>query len=111
GADDIWLALRGLRTLPLRLKRHQETAMALALWLQARPEVSRVLYPALPGDPGHALWKRDFRGANGLLGLVLKPVPEKAVTALVDGLTHFGIGYSWGGFESLIIPAHIRRTA
>ena len=111
GSDDIWLALRGLRTLPVRLKRHQETAMALALWLQARPEVARVLYPALPGDPGHALWKRDFRGANGLLGLVLKPAPDKAVTALVDGLQHFGIGYSWGGFESLIIPAHIKRTA
>src|SRR5471032_1524450 len=84
GGDDTWLGLRGLRTLPTRLKRHQETAMALAHWLQDRPEVSRVLYPALPGDPGHALWKRDFKGANGLLGLILKPVPERAVTALFD---------------------------
>jgi cystathionine beta-lyase len=110
GGDDTWLGLRGLRTLPTRLKRHQETALALAHWLETRPEVSRVLYPALPGDPGHALWKRDFKGANGLLGVVLKPVPERAVTAFFDSLHHFGIGYSWGGFESLIIPAHIKRT-
>ena len=110
GGDDTWLALRGLRTLPTRLKRHQETALALARWLEARPEVANVLYPALESDPGHALWKRDFRGASGLLGLVLKPAPERAVAALVDGLHHFGIGYSWGGFESLIVPAHIRRS-
>lgn len=110
GGDDTWLGLRGLRTLPVRLKRHQETALALAHWLQARPEVSRVLYPALPGDPGHALWKRDFKGANGLLGLVLKPVSQIAIAAFIDSLSHFGIGYSWGGFESLIIPAHIRRS-
>ena len=110
GADDIWLALRGLRTLPTRLKRHQETALKLAHWLEARPEISRVLYPALPADPGHALWKRDFRGANGLVGLVLKPVSERAVAAFVDSLHHFGLGWSWGGFESLIVPAHIKRT-
>ena len=110
GADDIWLALRGLRTLPVRLKRHQETALALCHWLKARPEVARILNPALPGDPSHALWKRDFRGANGLFGLVLKPVPEAAVAAFIDGLHHFRIGYSWGGFESLVIPAHIKRT-
>ena len=110
GADDIWLALRGLRTLPTRLKRHQETALALARWLQGRPEVSRILYPALETDPGHAIWKRDFKGANGLFGVVLNPVPEHAVAAFVDGPSHFGIGYSWGGFESLIVPAHIRRT-
>jgi len=70
-----------------------------------------VLYPALESDPGHVLWKRDFSGACGLLGLVLNPVSEDAVAAFVDGLQHFGIGYSWGGFESLIVPAHIRRTA
>jgi cystathionine beta-lyase len=110
GGDDTWLGLRGLRTLPTRLKRHQETALALAGWLQDRPEVSRVLYPALPSDPGHTLWKRDFKGANGLLGVVLKPVSEGAIAAFIDGLQHFGIGYSWGGFESLILPAHIHRT-
>jgi cystathionine beta-lyase len=108
--DDIYLALRGLRTLPVRLKRHQETAMALARWLKARPEVTRILYPALPGDPGHALWKRDFRGACGLFSLELKPVSRTALTAFMDGFSHFGMGWSWGGFESLIVPAHIRRT-
>jgi len=109
--DDCFLGLRGLRTLSVRLARHQETALTLARWLQARPEVSRVLYPALESDPGHVLWQRDFSGACGLLGLVLKPVSEDAVAAFVDGLQHFGIGYSWGGFESLIVPAHIKRTA
>ncbi|HEX3754647.1 MAG TPA: cystathionine beta-lyase [Rhizomicrobium sp.] len=109
--DDCFLGLRGLRTLPTRLVRHQQTALALARWLQRRPEVARVLYPALEDDPGHALWKRDFRGACGLFGLVLKPVREAALAAFVDGLSHFGLGYSWGGFESLIVPAHIRRTA
>jgi cystathionine beta-lyase len=111
GGDDCFLGLRGLRTLPVRLARHQETGLALARWLAARPEVSRVLHPALESDPGHALWKRDFSGACGLFGLILKPAPEKAVAAFVDGLQHFGIGYSWGGFESLIVPAHITRTA
>ena len=110
GGDDIYLALRGLRTMAVRLRRHQETAMKLALWLQARPEVTRILYPALPGDPGYALWQRDFKGACGLFGFELKPVPEAAVAAFVDELAHFGIGWSWGGFESLISPAHIRRT-
>jgi cystathionine beta-lyase len=109
--DDCFLALRGLRTLPVRLKRHQETALTLAHWLLGRPEVSRVLYPALESDPGHALWKRDFLGACGLFGVVLKPVGEKSVTALIDGMRHFGIGYSWGGYESLIILAEFERTA
>jgi cystathionine beta-lyase len=107
--DDCFLGLRGLRTLAVRLARHQETGLALARWLQERPEVARILHPALPGDPGHALWKRDFSGACGLFGLVLKPASEAAVAAMVDGLQHFGIGYSWGGFESLIVPAHIHR--
>jgi cystathionine beta-lyase len=111
GGDDVYLALRGLRTLAVRLKRHQETAMTLALWLKARPEVTRILYPALPDDPGHDLWKRDFKGACGLFGFELKPVPKAALAAFLDGLTHFGMGWSWGGFESLIVPAHIRRTA
>lgn len=109
--DDCYLGLRGLRTLPVRLARHQETGLALARWLAAQPEVSRVLHPALESDPGHVLWKRDFTGACGLFGLVLKPAPEAALAAFVDGLRHFGIGYSWGGFESLIVPAHIRRSA
>ncbi len=109
--DDCFLALRGLRTLPVRLARHQETGLTLARWLAARPEVARVLHPALESDPGHALWKRDFTGACGLFGVILKPAPEKAVAAMVDGLAHFGLGWSWGGFESLLIPAHIKRTA
>ena len=108
--DDCFLGLRGLRTLAVRLARHQETGLALARWLQGRPEVARILHPALPGDPGHALWKRDFSGSCGLFGVILKPVSEAQLAAFVDGLQHFGIGYSWGGFESLIIPAHIRRT-
>jgi cysteine-S-conjugate beta-lyase len=108
--DDCFLGLRGLRTLAVRLARHQETGLKLAHWLQARPEVARILHPALPGDPGHALWKRDFSGSCGLFGVVLKPVSEARLAAFVDGLRHFGIGYSWGGFESLIVPAHIRRT-
>ncbi|HKD46662.1 MAG TPA: cystathionine beta-lyase [Rhizomicrobium sp.] len=109
--DDCFLALRGLRTLAVRLKRHQETALRLTDWLAQQPEVARVIYPALPSDPGHALWKRDFKGASGLFGFELKRVPERAVAALVEGLHHFGIGYSWGGFESLILPSHIHRTA
>ena len=109
--DDCFLGLRGLRTLAVRLQRHQETGLTLARWLKARPEVVRILHPALEDAPGHALWKRDFSGACGLFGLVLKPVSEAAIAAFIDGLQHFGIGYSWGGFESLIIPAHIRRTA
>ncbi|MBV9905598.1 MAG: cystathionine beta-lyase, partial [Alphaproteobacteria bacterium] len=109
--DDCYLALRGLRTLAVRLKRHQETAMTLARWLQARPEVSRVLYPPLEGDRGHALWKRDFTGACGLFGVVLNDVPKAAVDAMLNGLGHFGLGFSWGGYESLCVPADIRRSA
>ncbi|MGD9536038.1 MAG: cystathionine beta-lyase [Alphaproteobacteria bacterium] len=112
GPDDVYLALRGLRTLSVRLRRHQEVATELATWLRARPEVERVLYPALPGDPGHAIWKRDFKGASGLFGVVLKPVPADAVAAMLDGLALFGMGYSWGGYESLIIPTepHLLRA-
>ncbi len=109
--DDCFLALRGLRTLAVRLKRHQETATALARWLQTRPEVSRVLYPALPSDPGHALWTRDFTGACGLFGVVLKPAPKAGIAAMIDGLKHFGLGFSWGGYESLLVPSDILRTA
>ncbi len=109
--DDVFLGLRGLRTLPVRLARHQETGLALARWLQQQPQVARILHPGLESDAGHALWRRDYSGACGLFGMVLNPVSEAAVAAFVDGLRHFGIGYSWGGFESLIIPAHIHRTA
>jgi cystathionine beta-lyase len=109
--DDCFLGLRGLRTLPVRLARHQQTGIALANWLAARPEVTRVLHPALPGDPGHALWKRDFSGASGLFAVELKPVAHAALAAMLNGLSHFGMGFSWGGFESLLIPSHIRRTA
>jgi len=104
GPDDLFLAQRGLRTLAVRLARHQETGLALAEWLAGRPEVARVLHPGLPGDPGHALWRRDFRGASGLFSIVLEPCPEPAVAAMVDGLELFSIGASWGGYESLIVP-------
>jgi cystathionine beta-lyase len=103
--DDCYLALRGLRTLSVRLQRHQETALTLARWLQQRPEVARVLHPALPGDPNHALWKRDFKGASGLFSIELKPVSDQAVAAMLDDLELYGMGYSWGGFESLALPS------
>ncbi len=108
--DEAYLALRGLRTLGVRLKRHQESAIEIAAWMKSRPEVAHVIYPPLHDDEGHALWKRDFTGACGLFSVVLKPVSEKAVAAMVDGLQHFGLGYSWGGFESLVVPAHYHRT-
>jgi cystathionine beta-lyase len=104
GPDDVFLALRGLRTMELRLRESERQALALAHWLRARPEVLRVIHPALPDDPGHAIWKRDFTGSSGLFTVVLKPAPEAAVAALLDGLELFGLGYSWGGFESLVIP-------
>ena len=104
GPDDVFLALRGLRTLAVRLAHHQQSAIDMAQWLAARPEVARVLHPALAGDPGHAIWKRDFTGASGLFSIVLKPAPQAAVDALLDTVKLFGMGYSWGGFESLIIP-------
>ena len=111
GPDDAYFALRGLRTLSVRLERHQKNALAVARFLQTRAEVSRVLYPALPEDPGHALWQRDFLGASGLFGIVLKPASKAAVYALIDALDLFGIGSSWGGFESLILPTNPGRTA
>ncbi len=102
--DDAWLAARGLRTLDVRMQRHQESALRIAQWLGERPEVARVLHPALPQCPGHALWARDFRGASGLFSFVLKGGGEAERAALIDGLAHFGIGYSWGGYESLALP-------
>jgi cystathionine beta-lyase len=107
--EDCWLALRGLRTLDARLERHARSALRIATWLEDRPEVARVLYPALPSDPGHALWLRDFRGASGLFGVVLRPYPMAAVHAMVDGLRLFRIGASWGGFESLCLVTHPER--
>ena len=104
GPDDVFLALRGLRTLAVRLAQHQRSALEVARWLETRPEVLRVLHPALESDPGHAIWKRDFTGASGLFSIVLKPAPQQAVDALLNAVKLFGMGYSWGGFESLIIP-------
>jgi cysteine-S-conjugate beta-lyase len=104
GPEDVYLGLRGLRSLGVRLERHQKSALELARWLAERPEVARVIHPALPTDPGHAIWKRDFTGASGLFSIVLKPVAREKVAAMVDGLNLFGMGYSWGGFESLILP-------
>ncbi|MGE0749306.1 MAG: cystathionine beta-lyase [Variibacter sp.] len=111
--EDAFLALRGLRTLSLRLQHHQASALAVAGWLAQRPEVLRVMHPALESDPGHALWKRDFKGATGLFSVVLKPVPDVATHAFINALKLFGIGASWGGFESLLIPFDCRdyRTA
>jgi cystathionine beta-lyase len=104
GPEDVYLGLRGLRSLGVRLARHQASGIEIARWLAGRPEVARVLHPALASDPGHALWKRDFTGASGLFAVVLKPVAAEAVAAMLDGLELFGMGYSWGGFESLILP-------
>jgi cystathionine beta-lyase len=104
GPDDVYLALRGVRTLSVRLAQHHRSGLEIARWLAARPEVERVLHPALETDPGHAIWKRDFTGASGLFSIVLKPVPQSAVDAMLNSLTLFGMGFSWGGFESLAIP-------
>ena len=104
GPDDVFLALRGLRTLAVRLAQHHRSGLEMARWLATRPEVVRVLHPALESDPGHTIWKRDFTGASGLFSIVLKPAPQKAVDALLDAVTLFGMGFSWGGFESLVIP-------
>lgn len=100
--DDAWLALRGLRTLPLRYAEQARSALMVAEWLHARPEVARVLYPALPDDPGHGLWRRDYTGAASIFGLVMKGGSEAAAHALMSALELFGLGYSWGGFESLV---------
>lgn len=104
GPEDVYLALRGLRSLGARLERHQRSALEIARWLAGRSEVARVIHPGLPSDPGHTLWKRDFTGATGLFSIVLKPVAHEKLAAMLDGLSLFGMGYSWGGFESLILP-------
>jgi cystathionine beta-lyase len=111
GPDDAWLALRGLRTLDVRLKRHQENGAKVALWLKAQPRIARVLHPALSECPGHEYFKRDFLGASGLFAFALKDADAAARDRLIDSLTLFGIGYSWGGFESLAVPCAPTRTA
>jgi cystathionine beta-lyase len=103
-SDDCFLGLRGLRTLPTRLARHQASALQVASWLATRPEVREVIYPALPGARGHALWQRDFTGATGLFAVVLQPVAKERIDAMLNGFSLFGMGWSWGGFESLAIP-------
>lgn len=104
GPDDIYLALRGLRTMGVRLQRHWASGLRVAQWLEQQAEVEAVVHPALPSHPGHALWKRDFRGASGLFTVVLRASEDESVAAFVDALQHFGIGVSWGGYESLAIP-------
>ena len=104
GPDDVFLALRGVRTLGVRLAQHHRSGLEMARWLAARPEVIDVLHPALESHPGHAIWKRDFTGASGLFSIVLQPRPQAAVDAMLNTLTLFCMGYSWGGFESLAIP-------
>ncbi len=104
GPDDAYLAQRGIRTISVRLQRHHETGLRLATWLRRHPDVVRVLHPGLESDPGHALWKRDFAGASGLFGVLLAPTSRQALAAMVDGLTLFGMGWSWGGYESLLVP-------
>lgn len=114
GPDDVYLALRGLRTMAVRLERHQRNGLALAQWLAQRPEVAQVLHPGLPDAPGHALWKRDFTGASGLFSVVLAPgFSDHAFRAFIDHLALFRLGFSWGGFESLVMPFDLRgeRTA
>ncbi len=113
--EEAYAILRGLRTLPTRMARHAESGLAVARWLGDQPEVRHVLHPALPSFPDHALWARDFTGACGLFGFVLRPAPEPAVNAFLDALKLFGLGFSWGGFESLAISCdpqlHVRRFA
>lgn len=104
GPDDLYLAQRGLRTMAVRLAENEKNALELAQWLAGRPEVERVLHPALPSCPGHEIWKRDFTGASGLFSFLLKPLSRAALTAFLDGLEYYGMGASWGGYESLILP-------
>ena len=107
--DDCWLGSRGLRTMAVRLKQHEASALKIARWLKTQPEVAAVLHPAMEDCPGNAIFARDFKGSSGLFSFVLKGGGEEARAALIDGLDHFGIGYSWGGFESLAVPVDAAR--
>jgi cystathionine beta-lyase len=107
GGDDAYLVLRGLRTADVRMRRHESTALTVARWLEGRPEVARVLHPGLPSHPQHALFKRDFLGSSGLFSFELKAATQAQIAALCEDRRHFKIGYSWGGFESLIMQAKI----
>jgi cystathionine beta-lyase len=109
GTEEIFLTLRGLRTMSVRLERHERSALQVARWLQERPEVARVMHPALPDDPGHAIWKRDFGRSTGLFGFALKGDDRHRV-AFLDALQLFGLGYSWGGFESLAAPGDLETA-
>jgi len=110
GPDDVYLAQRGLRTMAVRLERHQRSGLAVAEWLAGRPEVAQVLHPGLPGAPGHAIWRRDFKGASGLFSVVLQPgYGREAFRAFIDDLKLFRLGFSWGGFESLVMPFDPRQ--
>lgn len=111
GPDDMAMALRGLRTLEVRLKRHMDNALKVAAWLTQHPSVAEVIYPALPSSRGHDLWKRDFTGASGLMSIILKPATRAQIAAMVDSMRIFAIGESWGGFESLVVPFKPRRSA
>lgn len=104
--DDCWLGLRGLRTLAVRLRQHADTARRLCQWLEAQPEVHGIRWPAWPDDPGHAIWQRDFAAASGLFGVLLAPCDRAALAAMLDHMELFAMGYSWGGFESLMLPVH-----
>jgi cystathionine beta-lyase len=108
--DDLFLALRGMRTLDVRLAQHQAGAIEVARALQKHPAVKRVLHPALPEDPGHALWKRDFLGSSGLFAIELAPCSRTQLAAFIEGLDYFALGYSWGGYESLVVPAHVEHA-
>ena len=113
GPDDLYLAQRGLRTLAVRMKQNEANALALAAWLETRPEVAEVRHPGLPSHPDHALWQRDFSGSSGLFSIVLHPISEAAFAAMVDDLELYGIGASWGGFESLVLnddPSPVRSA-
>ena len=108
--DDIFLAMRGMRTLEVRLRQHEKSGLHVARWLQEHPAVARVLHPGLESDPGHAIWKRDYTGCTGLFGVELEPCGDRGLAAFIDGLKLFALGYSWGGFESLVVPQNIQKS-
>lgn len=111
GGQEVFLALRGLRTLKIRMEHFDRAGRDMALWLDQQPQVKTVLHPALPGCPGHAFWRRDFTGAAGLFGVIFHPCSDAQIRAFVDALHHFGIGVSWGGYESLVLPVKPQRSA